>query len=351
MNYQKLKKHIIALASLPEDHSPVVSAYFDLRTPRGQLERDLEGWAELARHSFRGDERTDFEDALEEVFDWLAAPPPARGAAVFSRWGEYPFCLPLTFNVPLDTGFHARHLPVIYPLVELKDRFNRFVLVVTNSEAARIFEINLGEVSETLLAERPELRKRLGREWTREHYQNHRRHRDAQFVKEKVGVIERLMAKRGHNSLLLAGEPRFVKRLREALPKHLQARIAGEIRTGATEAQVPAVIEQAIQSFIEQESRESLDAVRLLDQAVRRGGLAVVGLQPTLEALTAGQADLLVLSRCLPDSDRESLVRAATRHDTRIETVHDCELLERNGGAGALLRYLSPIPIPQMQKT
>ena len=33
MNYQKLKKHIIALATLPENDSPVVSAYFDLRVP------------------------------------------------------------------------------------------------------------------------------------------------------------------------------------------------------------------------------------------------------------------------------------------------------------------------------
>ena len=77
------------------------------------------------------------------------------------------------------------------------------------------------------MTERPELRERLGREWTREHYQNHRQQRDQQFVKEKVAVIERLMAKRGHNTLLLAGEPRFVKRLRSALPKHLEARVAG----------------------------------------------------------------------------------------------------------------------------
>ena len=34
MNYQKLKKHIIALATLPENDSPVISAYFDLRVPR-----------------------------------------------------------------------------------------------------------------------------------------------------------------------------------------------------------------------------------------------------------------------------------------------------------------------------
>ena len=116
----------------------------------------------LASAAFRGGQRRDFDDAVEEVVDYLGSAPEARSAAVFSRWGEYPMMLPLTFGVPLETQFHAGELPVIYPLVELKDRFNRFVLVVTNSEAARIFEINLGEVSETLMTERPELRRAAG---------------------------------------------------------------------------------------------------------------------------------------------------------------------------------------------
>ena len=131
-----------------------------------------------------------------------------------------------------------------------------------NSESARIFEINLGEVSESLLAERPALRERLGREWTREHYRNHRRHRDQQFLKEKVAVIERIMAKRGHNTLILAGEARFVNPLRDSLPKQLQSRIAGEIKTGVRKNSLPAVIDESIQSFLEEENRESHDAVR-----------------------------------------------------------------------------------------
>lgn len=343
MNYHKLKKHITALATLSETKAPVLSVYLDLQTPRTDLQAELKSWATLARHSFRGVERQEFDDALEEVYDFLSEPHAAQSAAVFCRWGEHPLCLPLTFNAPLETAFHAKNLPVIYPLVELKDRFNRFVLVVTNSEQAQIFEINLGEVSETLLAERPDLRKRLGREWTREHYHNHREHREQKFFKEKVAIIERLMAKRGHNSLILAGEPRFVSRLRESLPKHLQARVAGELRSGVQDSDIPQIINQAIQSFLEEESRESHDAVRRLDEAVRGGGLAVLGLEPTQAALQAGQGDLLVLSSTLPDSDRELLVREAARTGTEVETVRDSELLDENGGVGCLLRFHSPV--------
>lgn len=342
MNYQKLKKHIIALATLPETEAPVISAYFPAGTPRSAQVAELNGWAAVVRHSFRGQQRRDFDAALEEIVDHLETVATGQGVAVFSRWGDYPMFLPLQFSVPLEMNFHAGRLPAIYPLVELKDRFNRFVLVVTNSESARIYEINLGEVSESLLTERPGLRERLGREWTREHYQNHRRHRDQQFLKEKVAVIERIMGKRGHNALVLAGEPRFVNRLRESLPKHLRGRIAGEIRTGVPKSALPAVIDESIQTFLEEEDRESHDAVRMLDSAVQRGGLAVVGLQQTINALETGQADLLVLSQDLPEGDREKLVRHAVRNDTRIETVNGSRLLDRNGGAGCLLRYLMP---------
>lgn len=340
LDYDQLAGHITGLATLPETESPVLSAYLDLSSDSAAWRPPLSSWASLARHSFEGRAAAGFDEAVRTLEGLLRGPQEARGAAVFCRGGDSPFCLPLLFEVPVETQFYAGGLPAIFPLVELKDRFNRFVLVMVTSEVARIFEINLGEASEMLLAERPELRERLGREWTRQHYQNHRRERHQQFVKEKVAVIERLMAKHGHNALVLAGEPRFVNRLREALPRHLQDRIAGEIRSGFRTARLPTVIDEAIRTFLVQEAQQSHDAVRHLDEEVRRGGLAVVGLEASLRALARHQADLLILSSSLPEADREPLVRAAALADTEVETVQDSDLLARNGGVGCLLRYL-----------
>lgn len=347
MNQLTLKKHLIGLASLPETESPLISAYFDGATTLAARRAHLKSWASVARHSFRGRLQQEFDDALEEVERHLEAAKPGRSLAVFSRWGDYPLILPLSFQAPLETQFHVGGLPVIYPLVEMRDRFHRFVLVAMDSESARIFEINLGEVSEALLTEKPELRERLGREWTREHYQNHRRDREARFVKEKVAVIERLMAKRGHNALILAGEARYINRLRASLPKHLLNRVAGEIRSGFCETDLPVVVVEAINVFLDQEARESHDAVRRLEAAVRSGGLAVVGVTETLRALEDHCADELVLSADIPASDREKLVRLAAQQDLPVETVRGSETLERNGGAGCLLRYL-PVHPEQM---
>ena len=341
MNYAKLRKHLIALASLPTCGSPLVSAFFDLSKGNASALRDFQAWTELTRQTFSGARRQEFDDATEEIESWLMK---AKGlsAAVFCRWGEHPLFLPMEFEVPLESRYHVDELAVIYPLVELKDRFNRFVVALTTAESARIIEVNLGSQSVELLTERPSLRERIGREWTREHYASHRRERNRRFLKDKIAVIESLMAKRGHNSLIIAGDARYVNRLTDALPSHLKHKLIGEIKTGISDQRLKDVISQAVDSFLEAEAQESHGTVQLLVSSVRAGGLAVVGVEATRRALGQGRVECLVVSSSLLKQDQEDLVRLASQRGVPIETVQNCELLERNGGAGALLRYLLP---------
>lgn len=336
-----LKKHIVALACLPESGSPVISCYLNLDAPRAELLRLVRRRAGLVRCSLRGRARRDFDDALEELTDHLEGTlqPGARGLAVFSRWGEHPFFLPLQFRVPFEEEFVVADRPVIYPLVELKDTFNRFVVVITTEERARIMEVSAGSVTESLFTERPELRERVGREWSKQRYQNHRRDRDERFLKEKIAVIEDLMARRGTNHLVLAGSPHLVNRLRNALPRHLARRVVGTVRGGA-DGEAGDVIARAIDSFVAHEQDVSLGTAERLHGAVRSGSLGVVGYEATHRALRDGRADLLVISQDFElEEEREQLVRLAVQRDVAVETVAGSELLDCNGGVGCLLRY------------
>lgn len=341
MNYAKLKKHVVALASLPATETPLISAFLDFSEGTAASLRNFEAWTELTRQTFSGEKRVAFDDAADEIKGWIMK-ASGRSASVFSRWGEQPLFLPMEFEVPLEARYHVEDFPVIYPLVELKDRFNRFVVALTTANSARIIEVNLGAHSVELLTEKPSLRKRIGREWTREHYVSHRRARDRAFLKEKIEIIETLMAKHGHNSLVIAGDSRYVNRLKEALPSALQGKVIGEVKTGITDQRLSHVISQAVESFLEAEAEEAHGTVDLLVNSVRAGGLAVVGVASTRQALAEGRVDRLVVSSALHRRDQEILVRAASRLDVPIETVQDCEILDRNGGAGALLRYRLP---------
>ena len=71
------------------------------------------------------------------------------------RLATKPFFLPLQFRAPLPNWVAVGSTPNIYHLVELKDTYDRFVVTLP------------------LCKERPERRKRMGREWTRAHDQSH----------------------------------------------------------------------------------------------------------------------------------------------------------------------------------
>ena len=338
---QPLRRNIVALSSLPETDSPVISAYFDV-TEAPEAMRLLFGiWCSSVRSTFCRSQQEDFEQAKQSVMEVLADgwPPGSRSLAVFARGGESPMKMVIPLGARIDPSFHALELPVIFPLIQAKDRFHRYVIAICTEENARILEVTLGAVSEELLATTPELRSRLGREWTREHYHHQKRERHRRFVREKVDIISDLMSRRGHNHLLLAGHPRFVNRLKEALPKHIAARVVGEISKAPNGQDYSSILEESLDAFVQAEYKESIHNVERLHQEVRRGGLGVVGIEPSLRAVRDGSADMLVISENLPDEEREALVRLATLRDVSIEVCEDDPLIDDYGGVGCLLRY------------
>lgn len=340
MNHVNLRKQIITLANLPKADAPLISAYFNLQQTPEAIDEELMAWAHQTGKTFDEETRKSFDASVAQVRAW-AKNANGESAAVFCRQGDHPLFHSLTFQAPLENYFHVGDVPAIYPLVELKDRFNRFVVVLTTQDLARIIEVNLGETSLEILAKRPANRERSGREWTREHYLSHSKDRDRKFVKEKVEIIEKLMAKRGHNALIIAGESRFVNRLQEALPPHLQEKVIDQIRTGITDERLQEVLQQSVERYLVAEGEESDNTVRTLVRALRTNGLVTFGVESTMNALAIGQADQLVISARLPVAEREDLVRLASQYGTPIETVQDSEMLEAQGGVGALLRYRS----------
>ncbi len=338
---QVLRGHISELVVVSESESPVISAYLDLCEPKEALSARFAAWAMAARSTLPADQRKAFDEARHEVEreilkDW---PESSRSVAVISRRGNQSFLRVMSFSATLDTHFDASPRPSIFPLVQLKDRFHRFIVVIATDDSSRIFEVTLGAVSEEILTLRPELGGRLGREWGREHFHQKKRESDRMFHRDQVTIITSLMSKRGHNHLILAGTPRHVAGLREALPKNIGTRLVGELYKTPSGGDCSVVLEQAIETFIEAERAESRDTVNRLHEQVRREALAVVGVDPSRDAILGGYAAELVISEELAVTDREELVRLATARDLLIEVCEGDELLAAHGGVGCLLRY------------
>ncbi len=336
-----LGTHISQLADLPESDAPTISAYLDLYQSSDALRSKFEQWSTAARSTLAAAQRPLFDLSRQNVIREISRDRPehVHSVAVFSRQGEDPMRLVLPFSVPLDLHFDVSNRPAIFPLVQLKDRFHRFVVVITTDDASRIFEVTLGAVSEAILTQRPELGGRLGREWGREHYHQRKRESDQKFHRDQVTIITNLMARRGHNHLILAGNPRHVSGLHDILPKHIEARVVGELLKTPPGGDYSTVLEQAIDTFVEVERAESRDTVGRLHEQIRRGGLAVVGVDHSRDAILGGYAAELVISEELPKAGREELTRLATARDLAIEVCEGDELLATHGGVGCLLRY------------
>jgi len=345
---QALRESIAELAILQESDSPVLSVFLDLCEPKDYLRAKFVNWAVAARSTLPAAQRKAFDEARQEIDrmilkDW---PEGSRSVAIFCRKGEAPFSRIMSFCATLDTHFDACQLPSIFPLVQLKDRFHRFVVVIATDENSRIFEVTLGAVSEEILTLRPELGERLGREWGREHFHQKKRESDRHFQRDQVTIITSLMAKRGHNHLILAGNPRHVAGLRESLPKHIVTRLVGELFKTPSGGDCSVVLEEAVATFIDVERTESRNTVSRLHEQVRRDGLAVVGVARSRVAIMGGYAAELVISEELPSTDREDLVRLATARELPIEVCEGDELLSTHGGVGCLLRY-RPTILPE----
>lgn len=376
MELSQLQTHIRTLITLEEDEALIVSCYVHRDVNQKAPSTPFEGRLRMIRKALAGQELDDFEERFGRIQHFLATEirPTTRGIAIFARAGKHPFFLGLQFQVPLPDRLSVSSTPDIYHLVELKDTYHRYVVLISTEESARILEVNLGAITREVWAMRPELRERIGREWTREHYQNHRRDRGERFLEEKIEILDKLMAAGGHTHLILAGSPRMTARIRTCLPKHLRAKLIDIVPASAS-ARVEDVVEATLSSFIEREQQESLDAVAELVSALRRSGLGASGTAATFEALRRGQADVLVMAReyepgpawacgqcaCAgaatsppercPECDsrevqsaniKELMVKLAERQSLEVELVQHSDVLMALGGVGCLLRYATP---------
>jgi hypothetical protein len=66
--------------------------------------------------------------------------------------------------VALPTRIEVGSAPNIYHLAEIKDNYNRYVVLLATEERAHILAVNLGSVTQEVWRTRPVLRRRVGHE-------------------------------------------------------------------------------------------------------------------------------------------------------------------------------------------
>jgi len=372
MQLNDLQQHIQKLANLEESTEPVVNCYLSVNAKYHKAFADQ---VRMLKTTMAPEMRVPFWEAIGriEVFLGTGIRAGSQGVAVFARGGNRPFFLPLQFHAVLPDRVTISHAPHIYPLVEMRDNCYRYVVLLSAEESARILEIDVGTITETFRIVRPELRQRVGREWTKEHYRSHSQARNRQFINEQVHLLDQVISSGEYRHLILAGDPRAVAQLRKAIPKGLSNLVIAAMRASDKD-KTAELVSATLAAFERHEEKESLSVVSRLGFEIGTKGAAVKGTQACVHALRNGQARTLVLSRTydpgtarscrscneflFDDSNsscpkcgqsnlrainlKEEIVRLAEQNRCDIEIVKSSDAMSAFGGVGCLLRYLTP---------
>lgn len=294
----ELKQHITELASVEASDAPFISCYLNLENGQRGWREVLDERARILRRILKGDDLDDFDEALGKIETWLSADllPEAKGAAIFVRGtcgGS--FMLAMQFAEPLPNWIAVYPTPNIYHLVELKDNYHRYVVLLALPDRACIVAVNLGAATIRAWIAESELRTRVGSEWARIHYHVNQPHRGDRFVREKIVVLEQLMRAGGHTHLILAGDPDLTARVRHAMSSDLVDKLVDVAPASARDRQTEVII-LTLSSFIEHEEHEHRTIAERLIEGLRSQNLAVAGSAATLDALRWAEVDTLVMA-------------------------------------------------------
>jgi len=163
----ELEQHITLLVNVDESDAPFLSCYLNLEDGPDSWQKTLDDRASILRGILKGDDLTDLEEALGKIKSWLATDllPEAKSAAIFVR-GNFggAFMLPMQFAAPLPTWIAVYPTPNIYHLVELKDNYHRYVVLLALPDRASILEVNLGVATTRAWINQPDLHTRVNQE-------------------------------------------------------------------------------------------------------------------------------------------------------------------------------------------
>lgn len=264
-------------------------------------------------------------------------------------------------------------VPHLYPIVKLADQSPIYAVCVADVNQARIVVCGLGEVLTEQDFEGPEPidRTRVAG-WAEVRYQSRIEehiHKNAREIADKLGEV--VQNNGDIDYVILAGDDVILGELRKTLPTNVEEKLVEEERI-PIEASAHEILQKTVTMIRDVEAKDSRRLADTLVDRFRAGGLAVAGLDPTIEALNMENVDQLLLiesfngdepgwqcaeCRVLGRGDRpdacpfcdapvpeeidlrEAMVRRAERTGRAVEIVEGDHELEHLDGVGALLRY------------
>jgi peptide chain release factor subunit 1 len=369
-----------ALVRLDTGERTVLSVMLDL-APERQIARDYRvAFDDLVRARntrLVAAERKTIAREAERVRAFLAdAVPHGQGVVIYS-------CTPADLwqvcylAKPIQDYLYLGPRPYLRPLVDAMDEQERAVVALADSIRTRVLVVSQGIVEDSwsVLALIPGRHKQGG--WLQANFQRHHDNAVDGHLRNVVERLDEFFQAHPSDRLILGGPVETVARLQDQMPRAMQARLAGRIQVELFAPDAEVLEHTTAAARAAERAAERQTVARLLE-TTGAGGAAVSGLEATLEAISSGRVQTLVLAadaihagvecpscgrlsarvtaRCsicdaatlaLEDVIERAIERTlavagdgALVHGEAGERLHN-----RAGGAGAVLRYTAALPV------
>ena len=348
----------------------VLSLYVDTDQRRNTVETlklQVRGLLREAKNS-NPEDAGRIENFFEGQYNWNQSGVAVFSCAAHDFFRAYPVAVSFRNRIRQGTK------PYVKPLAHFLEHYAHYGVVLVDKIGARFFDFHLGELAGIGGFEGDEVRGvKRGRGTSAigmrggEGGGRHEEEMIQQNMRSVAAAAEQFFRQTKVRRLFLGGSLENVAQLREHLAKQFQSFVAGTfvMEIDASEAEVG---EQALELLRQVNAEREQQLVQTLITAAAKGEPAVVGLDSTLQAVSDGRVQQLVISDGyrhpgykhdgnrfvtvnLPlspyaeselqqvDDVIDAAVTVTMVNGGRVEVISDSSALERVGNIGALLRY------------
>ncbi len=305
-----------------------------------------------------------FEETTDMIFEYLHRNEKHR-IIIFASY-KNKFFKVYRMPVPMENLFVVDSSPYIKPIVETMEKYEKYGLILINSNKARIYEVYAGRIENEKNISKTIMGKHKKGGWSQARFQRIRKGAINQFIKEAVEDTEKFFSGEKINYVVIAGPGEAKTWFSERLPPPVKSKVIDIIDEDFDEVE-SKIISDAEDAVERNEKEEKEEIMKTLKTEILRNGLAVYGIKETMNALKDGKVNVLLITedmkiagwkceRCqvvgigkrkycpycghsTTDVDViEELVELAEKKDSRTEFFDD-DTLRDIGGVAALLRY------------
>ncbi len=236
-------------------------------------------------------------------------------------------------------------MPDLFQLANLLDKHEKAVVAVFDTNTARFFVTDYGDLHEVAAPNDKNTKmfsKRSMGGWKQKKYQRNIENNREDFAKQAAQAVEELIEKENARKLIIAGDEVSVPHFQNSLTQKTQEILSGnvlriDIRTPKDE--IAAEVREILEEYENELSHDNADKAI---SEFKRHGFGVMGAKAVKAALENGQVETLLLdasSDSLTEEIRNEFIRLAATTGANVDMVENHEKFTSIGGIGALLRY------------